>query len=243
MVSDFQLRNLDVLKRFNRSFPDFYEQFVGRDVQLQNLKLGFQIHRTNQAVIQIHPEGDRSVLHFAHRNHSYLLSDLFGVMAAYKLTIHNVSLYGHVRPPMLVFVKLVLSEQGKPLTKKRSESVRRALQQTLSGEFAVEEMLAMEFNVNEGLPQITTSFYQDQVFHLPALLVESANHPALLYKVMHAIWQEELLVVNVNFMLWQGRVRLLLYLLGPNGSVIPDYLGSRIAAKIKDHLTGNTALF
>lgn len=239
MVSEFQLQNPELLKRFNRSFPDFYEQFVSREIQLQNLKLAYQIHKTKQPVIQVGQEGDHSAVYFAHRNQSFLLSDLFGVMAAYKLGIHSISLYGHVRSPMLVFVKLIISEGGNLLSKKRRDSVCRAITQTLNGEFEVEEMLAVEFTWLEGLAEISTSFFIDQVFHLPALLIEAGNHPGLLYKVMHSLWQEDLLVVNTNFMIWQGRVRLLLYLLGPNGNLIPDYLGQRMAESIKQRLVSS----
>ncbi|BAZ85333.1 hypothetical protein NIES806_15350 [Dolichospermum compactum NIES-806] len=38
------------------------------------------------------PEGSKSALHFAYRNQSFLLSDIFGVLAAYGLTIHGLNL-------------------------------------------------------------------------------------------------------------------------------------------------------
>lgn len=100
---------LDLLKRFNRAFPQFYEQFVGSDIQLQNLRLAYQLFRTKKAVIELTTEGDRTAIHFAYRNQSFLLSDIFGVLAAYGLTIHSLSLYGQIYPPMLVFAKLVVS--------------------------------------------------------------------------------------------------------------------------------------
>ncbi len=236
MVSEHPLSEQELLKRFNRNFPDFYEQYASSEVQLQNLKLAYQIHKTKHPVIHLGLENGKTTLYFANRNHSYLLSDLFGVMAAYRLGIHSLSLFGQVRAPMLVFIKLIISQEGMALSKKMSDSVHRALVRTLSGEFAVEEMLTLELDWGEGLKNIQTSFYTDHVFHLPALLVEGNSHPALLYKVMHAIWGEELLVVNTNFMLWRGRVRLLLYLLGPNGNLIPDYLGQRLAENIKDRI-------
>ncbi len=236
MVSENQLSEHDLLKRFNRTFPDFYEQYASSEVQLQNLKLAYQIHKTKQPIIHLSVENNRSLLYFASRNHSYLLSDLFGVMAAYRLGIHHMSLYGQIRAPMLVFIKLVISQDGMPLSKKMTDSVHRALVKTLNGEFAVEEMLTLEFDWGNGLQDIQTSFYTDHVFHLPALLIEAHSHPGLLYKVMHAIWGEELLVINTNFMLWRGRVRLLLYLLGPNGNLIPDYLGQRLAQNIRERI-------
>lgn len=236
MISENQWSDQSLLKRFNRLFPDFYEQYASSDTQRQNLQLAYQIHRTKQAVIHLSLEGSRTVIYFANRNHSYLLSDLFGVMAAYRVAVHSLSLYGQIRPPMLVFVKLVLSQDGMALSKKMMDSVQRALVKTLNGEFAVEEMLTLEFDWGEGLKDVQTSFYTDNVFNLPALLVEATSHPGLLYKVMHAIWGEDLLVINTNLMLWRGRVRLLLYLLGPNGNLIPDYLGQRLAQNVKDRI-------
>ncbi len=97
-------------------------------------------------------------------------------------------------------------------------------------------MLTVEFNLNAGLERVETEFYVDPVFHLPALLIEADNQPGLFYKVMYAIWQEDLLVVNANLLVWRGRTRLILYLLGPNESLIPDYLGQKIAEWIRSRL-------
>ncbi len=236
MVTGLKLSTLELLKRFNRSFPAFYEQFVSSEIQLQNLQLAYQVYKTQRAVIQIKREGDKSALHFAYRNQSFLLSDIFGVLAAYKLTIHNLTLYGQVHLPMLVFIKLALSREGQPLTEKVAESVCRAMRETLVGNFEVEEMLAVEFNLDAGLVNATVEFYIDPVFHLPALLIEADSQSGLLYKVMYAIWQEDLLVVNANLMIWRGRGRLILYLLGPNGNMLPDYLGQKIADSVKRRL-------
>jgi hypothetical protein len=167
-----------------------------------------------------------------------LLSDIFGVLAAYGLTIHNLSLYGQIYPPTLVFIKLLVSRDGKALSPKTTDSVCRAIQATLAGTFEVEEMLSVEFNLNAGLERVTTDFYIDPVFHLPALLIEADNQPGLFYKVMYAIWQEDLLVVNANLLVWRGRTRLILYLLGPNGNLIPDYLGQKIAEGMRYRLMG-----
>ena len=228
----------ELLKRCNRAFPQFYEQFVSSEIQLQNLRLAYRLYKQKQAVLAIKPEGTKSALHFVYRNQSFLLSDIFGVLAAYGLTIHNLSLYGQIYPPTLVFIKLLVSRDGKALSPKTTDSVCRAIQATLAGTFEVEEMLSVEFNLNAGLERVTTDFYIDPVFHLPALLIEADNQPGLFYKVMYAIWQEDLLVVNANLLVWRGRTRLILYLLGPNGNLIPDYLGQKIAEGMRYRLMG-----
>jgi hypothetical protein len=229
---------VELLKRFNRAFPQFYEQFVSSEIQLQNLRLAYRLYKQKQAVLAIKPEGTKSALHFVYRNQSFLLSDIFGVLAAYGLTIHNLSLYGQIYPPTLVFIKLLVSRDGQALSPKTTDSVCRAIQATLAGTFEVEEMLSVEFNLNAGLERVTTDFYIDPVFHLPALLIEADNQPGLFYKVMYAIWQEDLLVVNANLLVWRGRTRLILYLLGPNGNLIPDYLGQKIAEGMRYRLMG-----
>jgi hypothetical protein len=238
MATGLKSSTLELLKRFNSAFPQFYEQFVSSEIQLQNLKLAYHLYKTKQAVIELRPEGTRNALHFAYRNQSFLLSDIFGVLAAYGLTIHSLSLYGQIYQPMLVFVKLVVSRGGKPLTDKISENVVRAVQEALAGHFEVEEMLAVEFNLDQGLEEVETEFYVDPVFHLPALLIEADNQPGLFYKVMYAIWQEDLLVVNANLLVWRGRTRLILYLLGPNENIIPDYLGNGISESVRQRLLG-----
>ncbi|HIK46459.1 MAG TPA: hypothetical protein IGR64_16495 [Leptolyngbyaceae cyanobacterium M65_K2018_010] len=229
---------VELLKRFNRSFPQFYEQFVSSEIQLQNLRLAYQLYKQQKAVIEIKPEGQKSTLYFVYRNQSFLLNDIFGVLAAYGLTIHSLSLYGQIALPMLVFIKLVISRGGHPLTAQTAENVCRALQASLTGDFEVEEMLAVEFNLDAGLEGVETEFYVDPVFHLPALLIEANNQPGLFYKVMNAVWQEDLLVVNANLLVWRGRTRLILYLLGPNENLIPEYLGQKIAEGIRYRLTG-----
>lgn len=238
MASGLKPSTLELLKRFNRAFPQFYEQFVSSEIQQQNLRLAYQLYKSRQAVVEINAEGSKSALHFAYRNQSFLLSDIFGVLAAYGLTIHNLSLYGQIYPPMLVFIKLVVSRGGKALTDKTAENVCRAVREALAGRFEVEEMLAVEFNLDAGLEQVETEFYVDPVFHLPALLIEADNQPGLFYKVMYAIWQEDLLVVNANLLVWRGRTRLILYLLGPNESLIPEYLGQKIAEGMRQRLLG-----
>jgi hypothetical protein len=240
MAAGLKPSTVELLKRFNRAFPQFYEQFVSSEIQLQNLRLAYQLYKTRKAIIELKPEGNRSALHFAYRNQSFLLSDIFGVLAAYGLTIHNLSLYGQIYPPMLVFIKLVVSRGGKALPTKTADNVCRAIREALAGHFEVEEMLTVEFNLDQGLEQVETEFYVDPVFHLPAILIEADNQPGLFYKVMYAIWQEDLLVVNANLLVWRGRTRLILYLLGPNESLIPEYLGHKIADGMRYRLLAGT---
>ena len=237
MTAGLKSSTIELLKRFNSSFPQFYEQFVSSEIQLQNLRLAYELYQTKEAVIEIKNEGGKSVLYFAYRNQSFLLNDIFGVLAAYGLTIHNLSLYGQIHTPMLVFMKLVLSRGGKALPPKTAENVYKAIKETLVGHFEVEEMLALEFKLDTGLRKVETNFYVDRVFHLPALLVEADSQPGLFYKVMNAIWQEDLLVVNANLLVWRGRTRLILYLLGPNENLIPEYLGVKIAESLKQRLS------
>jgi len=237
MTAGLKSSTIELLKRFNSSFPQFYEQFVSSEIQLQNLRLAYELYQTQEAVIEIKNEGGKSVLYFAYRNQSFLLNDIFGVLAAYGLTIHNLSLYGQIHTPMLVMMKLVVSRGGKALPPKTDENVYKAIKETLVGHFEVEEMLALEFKLDTGLRKVETNFYVDRVFHLPALLVEADSQPGLFYKVMNAIWQEDLLVVNANLLVWRGRTRLILYLLGPNENLIPEYLGVKIAESLKQRLS------
>jgi hypothetical protein len=39
MALGLKQSTLELLKRFNRAFPQFYEQFVSSEIQLQNLRL------------------------------------------------------------------------------------------------------------------------------------------------------------------------------------------------------------
>lgn len=238
MTLGLKSSTLELLRRFNQAFPKFYEQFVSSEIQLQNLRLAYQLYKTRQAVIALKPEGSKSALRFAYRNQSFLLSDIFGVLTAYGLTIHSLSLYGQIYPPMLVFIKLIVSRGGQALTQKTADNVGRAIREALAGRFEVEEMLAVEFNLDAGLEQVETEFYVDPVFHLPALLIEADNQPGLFYKVMYAVWLEDLLVVNANLLVWRSRTRLILYLLGPNESPIPEYLGQKIADGVRQRLLG-----
>lgn len=122
---------LEHLKRFNRSFPQFYEQFVSNDLQLQHLQLAHRLYQTRRAVIEFTTEGGKTALNFAYRNSEMLLSDIFGVLATYRLTIHSISLYGQIQQPMLVFMKLVGSRSNKPITDKTAACYSRCLGGTL----------------------------------------------------------------------------------------------------------------
>ncbi len=234
MSSNVHTSTQELLKRFNQAFPEFYEQFVSSEIQFQNLRLAYELQKNRQPVIQLQTEAERTQLQFACRNQSSVLSDIFGVITAYGLTQHNFSLYGQVRLPLLVFLRLTLSHKGKALSQKGRDSLCRSIRAALANQFEVEKR--PELNQNGGLQALETSFYIDPVFHLPALLVEAESQPSLIYRVMYAIWQEDLLVVNANFMAWRGRVRLILYLMGPNGNAIPDYLGKPMAVSIKQRL-------
>ncbi|NJK59761.1 MAG: hypothetical protein HC918_05235 [Oscillatoriales cyanobacterium SM2_1_8] len=237
MTAGLQASTLDLLKRFNQAFPQFYDQFVGSDVQLANLKLAYKIHCSQKPVLEILPHEGKSLLQFAYRNQSFLLSDIFGVLTACGLAIHNLTLYGQIRHPRLVFLTISLSRNGQSLSRATAENVIKAIREALLGRFEVEEMLSVEFNLDSGLKNVETNFYVDKVFHLPAILIEADSQPALYYKVMNAIWQEDLLVVNANLLVWRGRTRLIFYLLGPNESTIPEYLGTRLADSLKHRLS------
>ena len=132
MAPGLKSSTLELLKRFNEAFPQFYQQFVSSDIQLQNLKLAYLFYRSKKAVIYLKSESSKSALYFSDRNQSFLLSDIFGVLAAYGLTIHSLSLYGQISPPMMVFIKLVISRGGKALTGKTSENVCRAIRESLA---------------------------------------------------------------------------------------------------------------
>ncbi|MFN3925927.1 MAG: hypothetical protein ACK4QL_01085 [Pseudanabaenaceae cyanobacterium] len=238
MTTRIHESTLVLMRQFNLSFPKFYEQFVSSEVQLQNLKLAYQLYRTHSAVIELRTEGDKTAFYFAFRNQSYLLNDIFGVFAAYGLSIHSLNVYGQVKPPMLIFLKVMLSRGNAPLSEKLIENVQKAIKETLLGRLDVEEMLASEFNLNAPLKKVECSFYVDRAIQLPTFLIEANSEPALLYKVMNAVWQEDLLVVSANLLIWRGRTKLILYSLGPHENIIPEYLGRKIAESLRHRLGG-----
>jgi hypothetical protein len=230
---------LELIKRFNRGFPPFYEYSISTEIQLRNLRLAYRLYKTRRAVIEFKSEDSKSALYFAYRNLPFIYSDIFGIVAAYGLTIHSLGLYGQILPPMLVFIKLVVSRNQKALTNRTTENICRGIREAVAGRFDVKEMLAVEFNLDSGLKQVETEFYTDPVFHLPALLIEADNQADLFYKVMYAMKQESLLLVNANLLVWRGRTRLILYIMGPNESLIPEYLGQRIAKNVRQRLLGS----
>ena len=77
MTFGLKTSTVELLKRFNMSFPQFYEQFVSSEIQLQNLRLAYQLYQTKEAVIELKSESSKSVLYFAYRNQSFLLNDIF----------------------------------------------------------------------------------------------------------------------------------------------------------------------
>ncbi len=246
MVSEFQAlkgnARIDLMRRFNSRFPSFYSQFVSSDIQGENLRLAYKMNQLRRAVIEFKEERGKTNLAFAWRNDSYLLSDLFGITTAFNLEIHNVNLYGQVHTPYLAFVHFVLSRQQKPLSRSLCGNVERAIFEALSNNFAVEELLSSEFNLHGRIPDAKAEFYVDPVFHLPAILVEAEHQPAFLYQVMFAIWQEDLTVITMNVISRRKRTRLILYLLGPDKSMLPEYLGNRIAASLQQRLNAEGPL-
>lgn len=224
------------LKQFGQLFPAFYEQFVSRELQVENFQLAFKLYRTRQSVITADHEGDRSTIHFAAPNQPGLLRDVFGVLAAYNLTLHSLSIHGQVKPPKLIFMRLSVTRGGKRLNDKTQDNTCRALREALAGRFEVEEMLSVELFENDCLENVQTSFYIDPVFHLPALVVEAKTQDGVFYKMANAVTPEQLLVVNANLIAMPGRTRLLLYVVNHQAKTVPDYLGHKIAERVKARL-------
>ncbi|PSB02466.1 hypothetical protein [Merismopedia glauca] len=236
MLTELKPSTRELLRNFNRSFPQFYEQFVSSEIQLLNLRLAYQLYKNQQAVIEIKPEGNKTAIQFAYRNQSYILSDIFGLLAIYGLTIHSINLHAQIRSSRLVFMHLMVSRHEKPLTLKTTQSLERNIRSALRGNLDVKYLLANRLKLPVEPQRVETQFYIDPVFHLPTLLIDANNNPKLFYQVMHAIWQEDLLVVNANLLLWRGQTRLIFYLLGPDESLIPDYLGQKIAESVRQRL-------
>lgn len=226
-----------LMRHFNQSFPPFYSQFASSEVQAQNLKLAYTLYQTRKAVVQMRDERGKTVLHFAYTNQPHLLSDIFGVVTAFNLSIHGVNLYGQIYSPHLAFMRLILTRNGKALSAQTKTNLERGIHECLAGLFHVHEMLRLEFDVSAGLSQAQVSFYVDQVFHLPALLIDADNEPGLFYKTAYALSQEDLTVINLNLVLRRERTRLICYLLGPNASAhIPDYIGQKLVSSLRHRL-------
>jgi hypothetical protein len=226
-----------LMRRFNETFPTFYSQFASSEVQVHNLSLAYTLYHSRQAVVQFQDDHARTTLTLAYRNQPSLLCDVFGVLTAFNLSIHHVNLYGQVFSPFLVFLRVVLSRNNAPLIAQTRQNLERALHEALAGVFQVQDMLSTEFHLNTSLVQAKVEFYVDPVFHLPAILIETDNQSSLLYKIMHALWQEDVMVININMIVRKGGARFILYLLGGNGSQIPEYLGQRLAASLRQRLT------
>ncbi|GAB4214848.1 MAG: hypothetical protein OHK0012_13730 [Synechococcales cyanobacterium] len=226
-----------LMRRFNDTFPTFYSQFASSEVQVQNLSLAYTLYQSRKAVVHFQDEPTRTVLTLAYRNEPSLLCDVFGVLTAFNLAIHHVNLYGQIYAPFLVFLRVVVSRNRAPLTGQTRQNLERALHEALAGIFDVQDMLTSEFHMDTSLAQAKVEFYVDPVFHLPAILIETDNQSSLLYKIMHAMWQEDVMVININMIVRKGGARFILYLLGASGGHIPEYLGHRLAASLRQRLT------
>jgi hypothetical protein len=53
MTAGLTPSTLELLKRFNQTFPQFYEQFVRSEIQRQNLRLAYLLSKRQQAVIEV----------------------------------------------------------------------------------------------------------------------------------------------------------------------------------------------
>lgn len=226
-----------LMRQFNKRFPAFYSQFASSEVQNHNLQLAYTLYQTRKVVVQMREEHHKTLLLFAYNNYPAVLRDVFGCVAAFNLTLHNIQLYGQIESPRLVFLRLTLSRGGSPLSTSAMFSLERAIHECLAGRFNVEEALEIEFDLQKKLKDPTVRFYFDRVFHLPSLLIEADAEPSLFYKIAAALCQENLTVIGVTSVLKRGQTRLICYLLGPNGTTtVADHLGQRWATAIGAHL-------
>lgn len=237
--SSLPLTRTALMRRFNQSFPPFYSQFVSSEVQVQNLRLAYALYQTRKAVVQMQDERCKTLVCLAYRNRPSLLSDLFGVLTAFNLSVHSIHLYGQIYAPHLVFIRVTVSRDGHSLSAQTKLSLERAIHECLAGVFPVHETLALEFDLKAALKDTQVSFYLDPLFHLPTLLVEVDNQPGVFYRVMTALAQEDLTVVNLNLLLRRKRVRFIFYLLGPEAApTLPELLGQKLALSIQRRLQG-----
>ncbi|ERN41497.1 hypothetical protein KR51_00020740 [Rubidibacter lacunae KORDI 51-2] len=235
--------NPKLVKRFNQGFSEGYEQFVSSRAQRTNFQLAYQLYQEKRAIIELQMDGPHTVLIFANRNQSFLLNDIFGVLAAHRIVVLGLSLHGRIRAPMLVFARLVLSQRGQPLSPQTSESLDYALRGALDAQFSVEGMFSPVFSLDGQLDRVSTTFAIDPLLHLPALSIEARLHDpeqqtALCYKIAHALWQEDLIAINADLQVWRSQSRMILHLLGPNATQIPEYLGQKIAESVQQRLLG-----
>ncbi len=229
-----------LMQRFNQSFPAFYSQFVSSEVQAQNLRLAYTLYQTRRAVVQMQDERHKTVVCLAYRNHPSLLRDLFGVFTVFNLSIHGINLYGQIYSPHLVFIRTIVSRDGHSLSSQTKLNLERAIHECLAGVFRVHETLAVEFDLKAELKDTRVSFYLDQVFHLPTLLVDTENQPGAFYRVMTALWQEDLTVINLNLMPRRNQTRFIFYLLGPDSTpTMPEFVGQKLALNVQQRLQGH----
>ena len=229
-----------LMRRFNESFPPFYSQFVSSEIQVQNLRLAYALYQTRRAVVQMQDERGKTVVCLAYRNRPSLLSDLFGVLTAFNLSLHGIHLYGQIYSPHLVFIRLTVSRDGHSLSSQAKLNLERAIHECLAGVFPVHETLALEFDLKASLKDVQVSFYFDPVFHLPTLLVDVDNQLGVFYRVMRALAQEDLTVVNLNLMFRRNRARFIFYLLGPDSTLtMPEFLRQKLALNIQQRLQGD----
>ncbi|MGQ9836907.1 MAG: hypothetical protein ACUVRV_02795 [Cyanobacteriota bacterium] len=230
-----------LMRRFNQSFPSFYSQFVSSEVQVQNLRLAYTLYQTRKAVVQMQDERRKTLLSLAYRNQPSLLANLFGVLTAFNLSVHGINLYGQIYSPHLVFIRVTISRDGNSLSSQTKLHLERAIHECLAGVFPVHETLALEFDLKAGLKDTRVSFYTDQVFHLPTLLVDTNNQAGMFYRVMTALWQEDLMVINLNLMLRRAHTRFIFYLLGPDWTTtMPESLGQKLALRVQQRLQGES---
>ncbi|NJK62018.1 MAG: hypothetical protein HC921_04405 [Synechococcaceae cyanobacterium SM2_3_1] len=228
-----------LMRHFNQSFPPFYSQFVSSEVQVQNLRLAYTLYQTRKAVVQIVDERKLTVIYFAYTNQPYMLSDIVGVLTAFNLTIHGLNLYGQIYSPHLVCMRMIVSRNNQALPPSTRNNLERAIHECLAGNFQVHESLSIEFDLTQPLQQARVEYYFDQVFHLPAILIDADNEPGLFYKVAYALWKEDLTVINVNLIVRREQTRLIFYLLGPNAmTALPDYLGQKIVQSLRQRIGG-----
>jgi hypothetical protein len=265
MIAELQSAELQesaqcALKRFNQAFPDFYERFASSEVQLQNLKLARALYQSQRTRVFIFPDSQqllnqslpthdtaitplanqsddtKLVVQFTHRNTAFLLSDIFSILTAYGLAIHYLSLYGQVRSPKLLFVKLIISHPTKALTSADITKLSQYIESTLSEKISPQQILAARLQPQQAIKKLETQFDRDRLLHLPTLSIKAENQPTLLYKILHAVGQEDLLIVHATFKVWRRQARCKLCLLSPDGSELPCQLGVVLAQSIQQRL-------
>jgi hypothetical protein len=225
------------LKRFNQSFPLFYQQFVSSEVHLQNYQLAYRIYRTNKAAIAIKKlSHSHSLVFFGYRNQSLLLAEMFKILSTAGLLIERVNLYGQVSQPMLVFLKLVVSHQSNAIAANLATQLESKILAISAKTFGNENQNFELASPQNKLENVQTDFFIDRLSHLPALAIATDAQLGLTYRVFEALGQEDLRVINASLSISKGRAKFRLYLLGPDGLNIPEHLGMRIANGLRERL-------